>query len=243
MPVTAVAARPHVLVDPSVQAVRSSTNRRLDRKLQLAETIIADRKKKLLNDPGDPPETTRHRRVRLMLAIEADYGYGRDVGVVSEHRHVPRVALSAAMNYAAGDAPAATTRHCRSALVAAERRAVRDTLHSARFVDQSPDEVLCERCSRSRPASARLRARRTGCSPMPTKCGSAVDQVRHPACVISRARRDGAESGLVLGRVTKLKGQVPYLYDALWVMHDLFSRYVVGWIPEQSTRARTWSSA
>ena len=42
--------------------------------------------------------------------------------------------------------------------------------------------------------------------------------------------------------ITKLKGPVPYLYYSLYVILDLFSRYVVGWMVRAQRRAPTWPS-
>ena len=141
---------------------------------------------------------------------------------MSEHRRVPRLALSAAPAHAAGDAPAAPR-----ALVPAERRAVRDTLHSARFVDQSPAEVyatlleeqtyLCSPRTMYRVLAAadEVRERR--------------DQVRHPAYGKPELVAT-APNQVWSWDITKLKGPVPYLYYSLYVILDLFSRYVVGWM-------------
>ncbi len=61
---------------PSIRRVRplEVENRRLQRKLA-AETIITLQKS--CRDPGDPPENPRHRRDRLMIAIEAVTTTGR----------------------------------------------------------------------------------------------------------------------------------------------------------------------
>ena len=113
------------------------------------------------------------------------------------------------------------------ALVAAERRAVRDMLHSARFVDQSPAEVyatlleeqtyLCSPRTMYRVLAAadEVRERR--------------DQVRHPAYVKPELVAT-APNQVWSWDITKLKGPVPYLYYSLYVILDLFSRYVVGWM-------------
>ena len=113
------------------------------------------------------------------------------------------------------------------ALVPAERRAVRDTLHSARFVDQSPAEVyatlleeqtyLCSPRTMYRVLAAadEVRERR--------------DQVRHPAYVKPELVAT-APNQVWSWDITKLKGPVPYLYYSLYVILDLFSRYVVGWM-------------
>ncbi len=127
--------------------------------------------------------------------------------------------------------PPATSRRPRTpsprALVPAERRAVRDTLHSARFVDQSPAEVhatlleeqtyLCSPRTMYRvlAEAGEVRERR--------------DQVRHPAYVKPELVAT-APNQVWSWDITKLKGPVPYLYYSLYVILDLFSRYVVGWM-------------
>ena len=111
------------------------------------------------------------------------------------------------------------------ALVPAERRAVRDTLHSARFVDQSPADVYATlleeqtyRCSprtmyRVLAEADDVRERR--------------DQVWHPAYVKPELVAT-APNQVWSWDITKLKGPVPSLYYSLYVILDLFSRYVVG---------------
>ena len=56
-------------VDPRMKQLEVE-NRRLQRKLQRAETIIT-LQKNFYRDPGDPPNTPRQRRDQLMIAIEA----------------------------------------------------------------------------------------------------------------------------------------------------------------------------
>ena len=99
-------------------------------------------------------------------------------------------------------------------------------MHSARFVDQSPDEVhatlleeqtyLCSPRTMYRvlAEAGEVRERR--------------DQVRHPAYVKPELVAT-APSQVWSWDITKLKGPVPYLYYSLYVILDLFSRYVVGW--------------
>ena len=84
------------------------------------------------------------------------------------------------------------------------------------------------RCLRSGPTSA-PRARCIECSPPPTKCGERRDQVRHPAYGKPELVAT-APNQVWSWDITKLKGPVPYLYDSLYVILDLFSRYVVGWM-------------
>ena len=55
------------------------------------------------------------------------------------------------------------------------------------------------------------------------------DQVRHPAYVKPELVAT-APNQVWSWDITKLKGPVPYLYYSLYVILDLFSRYVVGWM-------------
>ena len=115
-----------------------------------------------------------------------------------------------------------------------ERQAVLDVLHSERFVDQSPAEVhatlleeqiyLCSTRTMYRllADAGEVRERR--------------DQARHPAytkpeLVATRPNQIWSWD------ITKLKGPVAYLYFSLYVILDLFSRYVVGWMVAAQERA------
>ncbi len=113
------------------------------------------------------------------------------------------------------------------ALDPGERRAVLDVLHSERFVDQSPAEVhatlleeqtyLCSPRTMYRllAEAGEVRERR--------------DQARHPAYVKPELVAT-APNQIWSWDITKLKGPVAYLYFSLYVILDLFSRYVVGWM-------------
>ena len=113
------------------------------------------------------------------------------------------------------------------ALVPAERQAVLDVLHSERFVDQSPAEVqatlleehtyLCSTRTMYRilDAAHEVRERR--------------DHARHPAYARPELVAT-APNQIWSWDITKLKGPIPYLYYSLYVILDLFSRYVVGWM-------------
>ena len=128
-------------------------------------------------------------------------------------------------------APAAPPR----ALAPSERQAVLDVLHSDRFVDQSPAEVhatLLEqqtyRCSprtmyRVLAAAGEVRERR--------------DQARHPAYAKPELVAT-APNQIWSWDITKLRGPVAYLYFSLYVILDLFSRYVVGWMVAAHESAR-----
>ena len=113
------------------------------------------------------------------------------------------------------------------ALSATERDAVHQTLNSERFADQAPREVyatlldegtyLCSPSTMYRVLDehAEVRERR--------------DQLRHPAY---------AKPELLATRpnqvwswdITKLLGPAKWTYYYLYVMLDIFSRYVVGWL-------------
>ena len=121
------------------------------------------------------------------------------------------------------------------ALVPAERQAVLDVLHSERFVDQSPAEVqatlleeqtyLCSTRTMYRilDAAQEVRERR--------------NQARHPAYVRPELVAT-APNQIWSWDITKLKGPIPYLYYSLYVILDLFSRYVVGWMVAAHENAR-----
>lgn len=120
------------------------------------------------------------------------------------------------------------------ALVPTERQAVLDVLHSERFVDQSPAEVqatlleeqtyLCSTRTMYRilDAAQEVRERR--------------DQARHPAYAKPELVAT-APNQIWSWDITKLKGPIPYLYYSLYVILDLFSRYVVGWMVAASENA------
>jgi putative transposase len=113
------------------------------------------------------------------------------------------------------------------ALGAGERQAVLDVLHSERFIDQSPAEVhatlleeqtyLCAPRTMYRilADAGEVRERR--------------DQARHPAYVKPELVAM-APNQIWSWDITKLKGPVAYLYFSLYVILDLFSRYVIGWM-------------
>ena len=121
------------------------------------------------------------------------------------------------------------------ALIPAERQAVLDVLHSERFVDQSPAEVhatlleektyLCSTRTMYRilDAAAEVRERR--------------NQARHPAYAKPELVATGPNQ-IWSWDITKLKGPIPYLYYSLYVILDLFSRYVVGWMVAAHENAR-----
>ena len=113
------------------------------------------------------------------------------------------------------------------ALGAPERQAVLDVLHSERFIDQSPAEVHATLLEEQRHLCAPRTMYRVLAAAKEVRERRA--QARHPVY---------AAPELVATRpnqvwswdITKLKGPIPYLYYSLYVILDLFSRYVVGWM-------------
>ena len=161
-----------------------------------------------------------------MIAIAA---VGRDVGAVSQCR--PGLVLSAA---AAARAAGAVPRAVAARLGYERRQAILDTLHSERFVDQSPAECML-RCSRSRGTSGRC-ARCIACWPRPTKCGNGAPRrgIRRTELVAT------APNQVWSWDITKRP--IPSLYYSLYVILDLFSRYVVGgW--SRSPNGPAWRNA
>jgi putative transposase len=113
------------------------------------------------------------------------------------------------------------------ALTVAERRTVLDVLHEPRFADQAPAEVyaclldenryLCSERTMYRilAENAEVRERR--------------DQLRHPAYKKPELLAT-APNQVWSWDITKLLGPAKWTYFYLYVVLDIFSRYVVGWM-------------
>lgn len=113
------------------------------------------------------------------------------------------------------------------ALDEAERQAVMDTLHSERFRDQAPSQVyatLLDECTylcsirtmyRILEEAGEVRERR--------------DQLRHPNYSKPELLATGPNE-VWSWDITKLLGPVKWSYFYLYVILDIFSRYVVGWM-------------
>lgn len=122
----------------------------------------------------------------------------------------------------------------RRALQPGERDLVRSTLNSERFADQAPREIyatlldegtyLCSVSSMYRilRENREVRERR--------------DQLRHPAYAKPELLAT-APNQVWTWDTTKLLGPVKWTYYYLYVLLDLFSRFVVGWMlaPREST--------
>jgi putative transposase len=112
-------------------------------------------------------------------------------------------------------------------LPAAERAAVLEVLHAPRFVDRAPAEVyarlldegryLCSERTMYRilEANGEVRERR--------------DQLRHPRYAPPQLLATGPNQ-LWSWDITKLLGPAKWTYFYLYVILDVFSRYVVGWM-------------
>jgi putative transposase len=113
------------------------------------------------------------------------------------------------------------------ALSAAEKAGVRQALNCPRFADQAPREVyatlldegiyLCSVTSMYRilRENQEVRERR--------------NQLRHPAYAKPRLLATGPNQ-VWTWDITKLLGQMKWTYFYLYVLLDLFSRFVVGWL-------------
>lgn len=113
------------------------------------------------------------------------------------------------------------------ALVPQERQEVRDVLHSEKFMDKAPQEVYAALLDEGRylcsirtmyrllAANQEVRERR--------------DQLRHPQYTKPELLATGPNQ-LWSWDITKLLGPVKWTYFYLYVILDIFSRYVVGWM-------------
>ncbi len=113
------------------------------------------------------------------------------------------------------------------ALTPAERQEVLDTLHSERFCDRSPMEVYATLLEQSRYlCSPRTMYRILADS---KEVRERRNQLRHPR--YQRPELVATRPNQVWSwDITKLKGPIKWTYFHLYVMLDLFSRYVVGWL-------------
>ncbi len=113
------------------------------------------------------------------------------------------------------------------ALVSQERQEVLDVLHSEEFRDQAPQEVYAALLDQGRylcsirtmyrilEANQEVRERR--------------DQLRHPSYAKPELLAMGPNQ-VWSWDITKLLGPVKWAYFCLYVILDIFSRYVVGWM-------------
>lgn len=115
----------------------------------------------------------------------------------------------------------------RRALSEAERRQVLEILHSERFVDSSPGQVYATLLDEgqflcSERTMYRLLARHG-------ESRERRNQLRHPAYAKPELLAT-APNQVWSWDITKLKGPAKWVHYYLYVILDIFSRYVVGWM-------------
>ena len=118
-------------------------------------------------------------------------------------------------------------RHQPRALTAAEQQAVLDALHSDRFADLAPAEVwatlLDEGVYLGSESTFYRLLRRAG------EVRERRRQATHPAKVKPELVAN-APNAVWSWDITKLRGPAKWTYYYLYVILDIFSRYVVGWM-------------
>jgi putative transposase len=113
------------------------------------------------------------------------------------------------------------------ALAATEEQAVLDVLHTKRFVDVAPAEIYATLLEEqtylcSTRTMYRILARRG-------EVRERRDQLRHPAASKPELLATGPNQ-VWSWDITKLLGPAKWTYFYLYVILDIFSRYVVGWM-------------
>lgn len=113
------------------------------------------------------------------------------------------------------------------ALSQEERQAVLDQLHSPRFIDSAPREIYASLLDEGRfMCSVRTMYRIL----------SKEDEVRERRRIVRRSHYEKPEllatapNQVWSWDITKLKGPVKWTYYYLYVIMDIYSRYVVGWM-------------
>jgi putative transposase len=127
------------------------------------------------------------------------------------------------------DAPARRERRPpRQALQPAERDAVLALLHEARFVDLPPAQVWAQLLDAGQvpPCSIRTMYRVLAAA---QEVRERRNQLRHPRYQKPELLATGPNQ-VWSWDITKLLGPVKWTYYYLYVMLDIFSRYVVGWL-------------
>ena len=113
------------------------------------------------------------------------------------------------------------------ALAAAERRAILDMLHSARFADTAPAEAwatLLDEGTYLGSVSTYYRVLREAGESRERRA-----QAAHPAAVKPELAAAGPNQ-VWSWDITKLHGPAKWTYYHLYVILDIFSRYAVGWM-------------
>ncbi len=161
--------------------------------------------------------------------MNAAHQLGQTVGRAAACRalQVPRASLYRHLQPSEPAAPPAARPSPPRALAPAERQQVLDVLHAERFRDKAPPEVFATLldegtylCSvrtmyRILEQAGEVRERR--------------DQLRHPNYQKPQLLASGPNQ-VWSWDITKLLGPVKWTYFYLYVILDIFSRYVVGWM-------------
>ena len=161
--------------------------------------------------------------------MTAAHQLGQTVGRAAACRalNVPRASLYRHLRPSEPATPAAPRPSPPRALAPAEQQQVLDVLHSERFQDKAPNEVFAALldegtylCSvrtmyRILEQGGEVRERRA--------------QLRHPNYQKPQLLATGSNQ-VWSWDITKLLGPVKWTYFYLYVILDIFSRYVVGWM-------------
>ena len=113
------------------------------------------------------------------------------------------------------------------ALSCAERNTVRETLCSPRFVDRAPAEVVATLLDKGTYLCSERTMYRILAADAPVR--ERRNQLRHPRYVKPELVAT-APNQVWSWDITKLKGPRTWIWYYLYVLLDIFSRYVVGWM-------------
>ncbi len=125
--------------------------------------------------------------------------------------------------------PTRERERCRSvrALLPEERATVLGVLHEERFVDQAPAQVVAQLLDQERYLCSERTMYRILFDNKEVR--ERRDQLRHPRYEKPELLATGPNE-LWSWDITKLKGPVKWTYYYLYVIMDVYSRYVVGWM-------------
>lgn len=112
------------------------------------------------------------------------------------------------------------------ALAAPERQAILDVLHEPRFVDKAPAQVHATLLDEGRYLGSVRTMHR--CLDAVREAGERRRTRRHPPAAIPQLLAT-APNQVWTWDITKLPGPIKGIFFALYVVLDLFSRFVVGW--------------
>jgi len=121
------------------------------------------------------------------------------------------------------------------ALPPAERQAALEVLHEPRFVDLSPTEVYATLLDDGRYLCSERTLYRVLAEAQEVR--ERRDQLRHPPYAAPQLLATRPNE-LYSWDITKLLGPAKWTYYYLYVLLDVFSRYVVGWLLAQQESAR-----